>query len=203
MIVLPIKAEVQCSDGIAGLSTYVIGNPANHKVTNLVVKSLKPPFQEYLVPLSMVAKTMPHLIKLNITLNELEKLDPFEYEEYIRNVFPTYITLPYSSTPLREENVAYTPVKVLNIPADEAAVRAIAKVEATDGFAGQVDELLIDSTNMQITHLVLLEGHVFNHREVTIPVSQIKHVYEDTIYLLLDKKSIEELPTAPIQRWKN
>jgi sporulation protein YlmC with PRC-barrel domain len=74
-------------------------------------------------------------------------------------------------------------------------------VEATDGYVGQVDELLINSNNMQITHLILLERHIFQKREITIPVSQIDHVFEDRIYLKLDRKSVEELPTATVQRW--
>jgi len=65
-----------------------------------------------------------------------------------------------------------------------------------------VDELLINSNNKQATHLVLRERHIFNNREITIPVSQIDHVNEDTIYLKLDRQSVEELPTTPIQRWQ-
>jgi sporulation protein YlmC with PRC-barrel domain len=74
-------------------------------------------------------------------------------------------------------------------------------VEATDGYVGQVDELLINSNNMQVTHLVLLERHIFQKREITIPISQIDHIAKDTIYLKLNRQSIEELPTTPIQRW--
>ena len=81
------------------------------------------------------------------------------------------------------------------------AVRRGAQVEATDGYVGQVDELLINSNNMQVTHLVLLERHLLEHREITIPVSQIDRVDEDTVYLKLDRQSVEQLPTTPIQRW--
>jgi uncharacterized membrane protein len=66
---------------------------------------------------------------------------------------------------------------------------------------GQVDELLINSNNMQVTHLVLLERHLLEHREITIPVSQIERVYDDTVYLKLDRPSVDQLPTTPIQRW--
>jgi hypothetical protein len=48
----------------------------------------------------------------------------------------------------------------------------------------------------------MLERHIFQKREITIPVSQIDRVSEDVIYLKLDGKSVEELPTAPIQRWQ-
>ena len=47
------------------------------------------------------------------------------------------------------------------IPAGELAVRRGAKVEATDGRVGQVDEFLIDPSNGQISHLILREGHLW------------------------------------------
>lgn len=205
MIDLPMLAEVHCSDGIAGLSTYVIGNPINHQVTHLVVKSLKPPFPEYLVPMGQVEDTAHHQIRLKCTQSELEKMEPFVDEEYMRTKYPTYLCAPYAlpTQPIREDVVTYVTVKHLNIPRGELEVKRGAKVEAKDGSTiGQVDELLINSTNMQVTHLVLRERHIFQQREITIPVSQIEHVYEDVIYLKLDRKSIEALPTTPIQRWQ-
>ena len=57
MIDLPTKAEVHCSDKAAGRSTYVIGNPTDHELTHLVVKSNQPPYHEYLVPVDQVEDT--------------------------------------------------------------------------------------------------------------------------------------------------
>jgi hypothetical protein len=57
MIDFPTKAEVHCSDGVAGRSTHVIGNPINSEITHLVVKSYRPPFHEYLVPVDQVEQT--------------------------------------------------------------------------------------------------------------------------------------------------
>ncbi len=76
------------------------------------------------------------------------------------------------------------------------------RVEATDGYVGQVDELLINANNRKVTHLVLRERHIFRQKEITIPVSQIDHVDENTIYLKLDRQSVEALPTTPIQCWQ-
>jgi len=81
------------------------------------------------------------------------------------------------------------------------ALRRGARVEATDGYVGQVDELLINSNNMQVTHLVLLERHILQKREITIPVSQIDRIDQGTVYLTLDRQSVEDLLTTPIQRW--
>jgi uncharacterized membrane protein len=203
MIDLPTKAEVHCSDGAAGHSTYVIVNPINRQMTHLVVKSLLPPFHEYLVPVDHVEETTPNLIKLKCTRNDLSLMEPFEVEEYIRTEMTDYLSWPYV-LPMGfypEEVVKYIPVKHQNIPLGEVAVSRGARVEATDGYVGLVDELLINSNNMQVTHLVLLERHVFKNREITIPISQIDRVDEDTVYLKLDRQSVEQLPTTPIQRW--
>lgn len=75
-------------------------------------------------------------------------------------------------------------------------------MEATDGSIGWVEELLINANNMQITHLVLREQHFLKKREITIPVSLIDRVDETTIYLKVNRRSVEALPTTPIQRWQ-
>jgi sporulation protein YlmC with PRC-barrel domain len=90
----------------------------------------------------------------------------------------------------------YISVKRQNIPLNDLALRRGARVEATDGPVGLVDELLINSNNNQVTHLVLLERHIWTKREITIPVSQIDRVYEDVVYLKLDRQSVEQLPTT-------
>ena len=204
MIDLPSKAIVQCSDGIAGVSTHIIGNPADHQVTHLVVKNAQPPFKEYLVPINKVEETTPHTVRLACTFNEFEKMEPFEVEEYVRSRYTNYQMLPYQlpSQVLTDQVTEYITVSNHNIPQGEMAVRYGARVEATDGYVGFVDDLLINSNNMHATYLVLRERHIFQQREITIPVSQIDHVDEDTIYLKLDRQSIEELPTALIQRWE-
>jgi hypothetical protein len=77
MIDLPAKAEVHCSDGPAGHSTYVIGNLANHELTHLVVKSDQPPFHEYLVPVDQVEDATPDRIKLKCTRCDLNRMELF------------------------------------------------------------------------------------------------------------------------------
>lgn len=200
MIDLPTKAEVYCSDGIAGLSTHVIGDPDNHQVTHLVVKSLKPPAHEYLVPIDAVEETSPHLIKLKCTRDEMKKMDKFMEEEYLRTNIPSYLVWPYvvSDTSIysanRDEVPVYVTIKHQNIPEGGIAVWRGAKVEATDGYIGQVDAVLIDAKNRLVTHLILLERHIFEQKQISIPASEIDRVDQDTIYLKLDRQSIEALP---------
>lgn len=204
MIDLPTKAKVNCSDGHVGHSTYVIFNPKNHQMTNLVVKNEIPPFGEYLVPVDQVEETTNDLITLKCTRKDFSEMELFECEEYIKTRLPEYMVSDQFNSLFgvdTREVDTYIPVKILNISSDEIALRHGAQVEATDGSVGQVDELLINSKNMQVTHFVLLEKHMAQHREITIPVSQIVRVFDDKVYLKLDRQSVEQLPTTPIQRW--
>ena len=210
MIDIPVNAQVRCSDGLAGHCSHVIVNPITRQITHLVVKSYRPPVSEYMVHLDQVEHTSPRLIILKCSGDDLEKMERFVLEEYLNTKVPDYerwrdgylawpMVLPAAG--YYQYVNAFVAVEYENTPSGELSVHRGARVEATDGPLGQVDELLINSNNMHVTHLILRERHVLKHREVAIPVSQIDHADEDTVYLKLDKKSVEELPTIPVQRW--
>jgi len=210
MIDIPVNAEVHCSDGQAGRSAYVIINPINQLLTHLVVRDERPPFAEHMVPIDRVEETSPDAIKLNCTRDELRKMEPFIYQEYIRVKYPSYekwqgsmvawpYVLPVNNFTFEEDR--YIPLELENTPPGELAVRRGARVEAVDGYYGQVEELLVNSKNMHITHLVVREKHLWRRRDVAIPVSQIDRVEENSVNLKLDRKNIKELPTIPVQRW--
>lgn len=211
MIDLPAKARVACLDGPAGQSTYIIVNPINQQITYLVVKCDWSPFDEVLVPMEEVDTTDPDQITLKCTREELSSMPLFTEEVFIHMDPPDggdesgdYLSLPFvTAMPgfYMDDSGDYVAVERENVPQGEFAVQRGARVEATDGFVGLVDELLVNSSNMQITHLVLKERHMLGQREITIPVSQIDRVEEDTVYLKLDRKGVEELPTTPTQRW--
>jgi sporulation protein YlmC with PRC-barrel domain len=107
----------------------------------------------------------------------------------------SYVVWPYymAETPvIRKEKD--------HIPANELVIRRGAGVEATDGHVGRVDEFLIEPESDAITHLVLTEGHLWEQKDVSIPVGQIDHYQDNTVYLKLDKHAIEALPAISIQR---
>jgi hypothetical protein len=82
-----------------------------------------------------------------------------------------------------------------HIPPGELAMHQGARVEATDGHVGRVDEFLVDSSE-HITHLVLRDGHLWGQKEVIIPVSEIHHIEEDAVCLKIDRHTIESLPAV-------
>jgi sporulation protein YlmC with PRC-barrel domain len=197
---IPVNAEVHCADGPCGRSTYIILNPMTRRVTHLVVKEKRFPHTEYLVPIDYVVEATSQLIRLRCARHELVTFEAFIEAEFVSSNFPEYAGDPYMTWPYVIPEAETLPVEHERIPPGELAIRRGARVEATDGHAGRVDEFLVDPTNGYITHLVLREGHLWGQKDVTIPVSQIDHIEEDSVYLKLDKHSIEMLPTIPVHR---
>lgn len=198
---IPLNADVECADGPGGKSTYVIVNPTTQQVTHFVVKEggLHP--TERLVPIDWVVETTHDLIRLRCTRDELAAMEPFFETGFIRRDIPHVdpVMSALWDRPYAVSQTTVVRVQHKHIPPGELAMRQGARVEATDGYVGRVDEFLVDSSE-HITHLVLREGHLWGQKEVTIPVSEIHHIEEDTVYLKLDRHAIESLPTVPVRR---
>ena len=201
MIDIPLNADVECSDGPGGKSTYVIVNPTTQQMTHFVVKEKGLHPTERLVSVDWVVETTHDLIRLRCTRDELAVMEPFIENGFIQRDIP-HVEPVVSSVLNRVIEVSQTtvvPVKHRHIPQGELAVHWGARVEASDGYVGRVDEFLVDSSE-HITHLVLREGHLWGQKEVAIPVSQIDRMEENTIYLKLDRHTIESLPAVPVRR---
>jgi uncharacterized membrane protein len=85
-------------------------------------------------------------------------------------------------------------------PPDALLLRQGNPVEATDGHVGVVGELVTDARSDKVTHLVLQEGHLWGKKEVTLPITAIDDIRDNTVFLKLDKKAVELLPSVPLQR---
>jgi sporulation protein YlmC with PRC-barrel domain len=203
---IPLNAKVECLDGPAGKSTAVIIDPIEQKVTHFVVKGNNLPLSKRrLVPVEQVKETSQKLISLNCTKGELTKMEPFIAKRYIQKE-----TREYPSSFYGGEGPSYmkayvfaaetVPIEIERVPPGELAVHRGTSVKATDGWIGQVDEFLVDPASQQITHLVLREGHLWGKKELTVPMSAIERMAEDTVYLKLDKQAVEQLPPIAINR---
>lgn len=200
---IPLNVEVRCNDGVCGRSTYVVVNPVSRLMTHVVVREAWFPHTEYMVPLDLVAESVPHGIRLHCTKSELKAQEPFIDVEYIQGDLADFdyersefVMWPYS---LPEEDVTM-PLEIERVPPHELAVRRGAQVMATDGHVGHVDAFLVDPESGHISHLIMREGHLWGQRDVTIPVSAIARIEEDTVHLKLNKEQIEALPTIPVRR---
>ena len=200
---IPVNAEVKCADGPAGRSIVLIVDPITRQVTHIVVRQKGGLHMERLVPVGLVTASTPHEIQLRCTSEELDRMELFVDVEFIPSEYPytaydaeDQVFWPY----VQAEEDVMVPIETERIPPGELAIHRGAHVQATDGRVGKVDEFLVDLSDGHITHLVLREGHLWGQKDVTIPASEIQRIEEDTVYLKLDKHSIEKLPGIPVKR---
>ena len=200
---IPIDADVHCTDGHGGSSTYVVLHPVTHRVTHIVVKQDGFPNLERMVPIEMVAETSPDQIRLNCSRQELDGFESFVETEFLAGEFPyaAYELDEFRLWPYVLPDDESVPVEHERVPPGELAVHRGSHVRATDGDVGRVDEFLVDRETVHITHLVLREGHLWGQKDVLIPVSEIGQIDEDRVYLTLSKEEIASLPAIPVRRW--
>ena len=217
---IPMNAAVLCSDGPAGRSTYVVVNPISEQVTHIVVREQQAQQVERLVPATFVKSTTPEQIELSCTRTQLGRLRPFVETEFIRiraplleADSPSYygdeelMSLPYTRMELvhtvAEATHGLISQRFKAVPPGELAIRRGARVDAANGHVGRVDEFIVDPESMHITHLTMRKGHLWGEEEISIPVSEIKRIAENVVYLKLDKRQIEALPAIRVRRsWR-
>jgi hypothetical protein len=204
MVDVPIHAQVECADGACGHTVGVIMDPIAWQVTHFVMQESGLSHVEHLVPVCSVLDSTPDLVRLSCNKSDLAVIQPLvesEHKPIERSAFVgrsyagrygwPYVFLATLSTPTKHEN----------IPPGELIVRRGARVKATDGQVGRVDEFLVDPATRNITHLVLRQGVLRGHKDVMIPISAIERAGEHVVYLKLDRNAVESLPAIPVGRW--
>jgi sporulation protein YlmC with PRC-barrel domain len=83
------------------------------------------------------------------------------------------------------------------VPLGEVQVRRCDRVHATDGEIGLVEGLVIDPDDHRVTHVLLQEGHLWERKEVAIPIAAVTGV-EAGIRLNISKQQVESLPSVAI-----
>jgi sporulation protein YlmC with PRC-barrel domain len=187
-----IGGSASCTDGAHGQVIRVVVDPVDLTVTHLVVgpKHAHGHSIHRLVPVDLIEITTDG-IRLNCTKAEFDKLDPAE-ETHFEEVWnhPEYEP---DQVWCRRRTVTYD-----SVPVGEVQVRRGEHVQATDGAIGQIEGLVIDPDNYQVTHVLLQEGHLWGHKEVAIPIEAVTRV-EAGIRLNLSKRQVEDLPPVVIE----
>jgi sporulation protein YlmC with PRC-barrel domain len=193
---MPLNVEVYCVDGLCGQSKELVLDRQSEEVTHLVVIEKHWPYTEIMVPVDLVAETTPHLIRLRCGRDRLAQLPSFASAEFVRVSNPPHDPHPYLM-PADIPEASGMMVRHESISSERIAVRQRARVEATDGHVGRIDEFIMDPVSKHATHIVIREGHLWGERDVAVPFSEIDHLEEATIYLKLDRGQVEALPSLP------
>jgi uncharacterized membrane protein YbhN (UPF0104 family) len=86
------------------------------------------------------------------------------------------------------------------IPAGTAEIRRESQVISRDDqVVGHVDGLVV-APDFAISHLVLDRGHLWGHREVTIPIDAVSAAKTDAVYLTLTRDEVTHLPSVRFHR---
>ena len=198
---IPLNATVYCENKKYGRSTNVIFNPTTNMLTHFVVREAKRPHTERLLPIRLVEQSDHDTIHLSCDPKTAANFAPFHQAEYVVVQAPTFhedtYHWPYATLKTRPKR---TTITHRNLPLYTRAVHKGAKVRATDGRVGVVDEFLIDPEDQHITHLVMREGHLWAEKAVTIPIDAIDSMEGDVVTLKLSKKEVAQLPTVAIKR---
>lgn len=191
-----LNAHVECLDGRIGRLENIILNPKTEKVTYLVVRGNDLQNTERLVPERLVKEASHDTVFLSISKEKFEGMKNFIQEEYI----PSNITLYMAEQAGWDMG---TPASVFveheAVPAGGLIVHKGAKVFATDGHAGKVDDFLVEKKTGRITHLILLEGHLWGKKDISVPINQIDRYEDGNIYLKIDKIGVEALPVIDMK----
>ena len=194
-----IGAEASCTDGPCGTLSRVVIDPVARELTHLVVGQKHGPQAPRLVPVGLAAATADG-IQLRCTLAEFSKLNPAEETQFLEGTieYPAYgpeqaVFWPHYGYRGTRGAMVTTDA----IPPGELEVRRGDPVHATDGEIGRVQGLVIDPDSHHVTHVLLAEGHLWGHKEVTIPIGAVTKV-DDHIELNLTKQQVADLPPVDI-----
>jgi sporulation protein YlmC with PRC-barrel domain len=185
------NTKVYCKDGFYGHVTYIILNPITNEITHLVVQEDVITYPERLVPIDLVVSSSPTQTVLRLSKSELRKLPNFTKTEFLQSDLPSHMLTSHLMWPYIVSHAEMKTVETRSIPPDELAVHRGAMVEAVDGPVGHLDKFVVNQANGHVTDLVIREGHLWGQKEMTVPITEIDHIQEDTVYLKLSKSDVE------------
>ena len=197
---IPTDVHIVCPDGNYGYLDGVVINPVTDEITHIVTTDDKLLGEKRLVPLEEIAESTFRYILLRCTLQELAAFDLFTDIEYIpARGFDEFASTDLEdrttfSWPFASTKSGYIPIEHEHIPANELMFHHNTEIFATDGKVGFLDDLIIDPDTHKITDLAVRIGYFWGYKDVDIPLKQIESLKQDSIYLKLNKATVESLP---------
>lgn len=205
-----IGSPVVCRDGDCGELRRVVVDPIARALTHLVVEAKHRQGNGRLVPIDLVDGTA-EAIQLRCSISDFDALEEAEETHFLAG--PTgqwayapgeMLAWPYYGLGMGMTGisglVAPPPMTIRDrVPVGEVEVRRGEHVHATDGPIGRVQGLVVDRADHRVTHILLDAGHLWDKKEVAIPISGVKRV-DDGVRLNLTKEQVGELPEVEIER---
>ncbi len=182
---LVLGTQVACTDGKCGVLQSLVVDPDGPRLTHIVVEPEHRIGLGRLAPIGLVVSS-GDAVELSCDLAAFNALPEAESTEVVQDLSAGYVFL--HATILERPEIHDV------VPEGEAGLRSATEVLATDGAIGVVGGLLADGDDHQVTSvLVTEERHLWGHKIVTIPVSAVTGLDEDTVQLNLSTSEAERI----------
>ncbi len=218
----------EASDGPCGEIADVVVDPVKWRVTHLVVQPHHHHEQARLVPIDAVTSNDADHVVLSWPTKQVEDAPIVEQTDFVSHdtwpqiegewdvrvnrvlAWPYY---PYAGLGTGGPGYPYGygwgygrggPSLVTTtydrVPNGTIEVRRASEVLSSDGHkVGHVDGFIVDPTS-KITHLVLDHGHLWGHRDVTIPIADVERASSDAVQLRVTRDAVGEYPSVAFHR---
>ena len=199
---IPLKANVHCTDDLAGKVICVMFDPVRRQLTHIVVEEKNLPRLKRLVPVELIAAGDRYDVHLDCSTAQLATLRPFMEIEYPREgaLYFTYGTDEETSWPYDTTVEMPVPAELERLAPDEVVIHQNSPVRAADGRVGQVKRFLINPANKQLISIALETGYFWNRQELIVALAQVERFEEDRIVLKLDKQHLKRLAAFQTQK---
>jgi sporulation protein YlmC with PRC-barrel domain len=213
---IELGMDVVGTDGAWGTVRDVIVDPTRRAVSHVVVAP-RGHDGARLLPIEAIGQEGDHLT-VAWSSDELAQLRDVDETEYIRRDgspeigeawdvhFSSYLVEPYypylaavagahgGPPATADAGLGAVVEDVPNVPTGRSDIRRGSEVWSSDDHVvGKVEAFLVDD-DRRVTHVVLEHGHLWGHREITVPMSAVAQVHSDWIELSITKDEVENLP---------
>ena len=224
---LTIGMLAEATDGPCGEVADVVVDPVKRRVTHLVVQPAHHHERARLVPVDAVVPTDADHVVLSWSIQQVQAAAAVQETDFFSDgIWPeaegdgdggvgralAWPYFPYGGLGMGGYGYPYrygwgngsAPAQVTTtydrIPEGTVEIRRASEVFSSDGHVvGHVDGFLVDPAE-QITHLVLAHGHLWAHREITIPITDVARAESDTVQLRVTRDAVGEYPSVSFHR---
>lgn len=217
---LSVGMPTESAKGPWGELSDVVIDPVRRRVTHLVVQPEGRHDQSRLIPVEAVASCDDRLV-LAWDPSQIEAAPSVQETDFLQlGQWPVpgdgweigisqVLAWPYYGSTFGlgmgmapEMGLSNLPTTTTydRIPVGTAEIRRASQVvSGDDHVVGHVDGFVVDADH-GITHIVLDHGHLWGHREITIPIGEVASVVSDRVTLRADKDAIGAFPSVPFKR---
>jgi osmotically-inducible protein OsmY len=204
---LKIGARVKATDGAFGHLRHVILSPLDRRVVALIIRHGVMPPRDVVVPIAEVADANEQGVWLRASRAELEARPAFDPAEYVElpngdqgyDAGPALVAVHGGAGDTVARALVATHLgsdaRIAHqgrLAGQAIALRRGQAVWCSDGRAGRVDLLLLDSAG-QVRHFVIRKGLLLG-RDIIVPIEWVRRIDERGVWLAVALAALDRLP---------